>query len=111
MHNSPVSELAGGADVAQGAPVTFSALLRELRTRLQLTQEELASAANLSRRAVSDLERGVATTPQKETVRLLADALHLIGPARGPVRGGRARPSSSQRVRSSRGSGHAITAP
>jgi len=85
--------------VAQGAPVTFSALLRELRTRLQLTQEELASAANLSRRAVSDLERGVATTPQKETVRLLADALHLIGPARvqfEAVARGRPLPSGSE---------------
>ncbi len=64
------------------APVTFSDLLRRLRTRTRLTQEELASAANVSRRAVSDLERGVATTPQKDTLRLLADALHLIGPER-----------------------------
>ncbi len=64
------------------APVSFSGLLRRLRTQEQLTQEELASAASLSRRAVSDLERGVATTPQRETVRLLADALRLIGPAR-----------------------------
>jgi tetratricopeptide (TPR) repeat protein/transcriptional regulator with XRE-family HTH domain len=68
--------------VVEEGPVTFSAMLRRLRTDVRLTQEELASAANLSRRAVSDLERGVATTPQKDTVRLLADALHLIGPAR-----------------------------
>jgi tetratricopeptide (TPR) repeat protein/transcriptional regulator with XRE-family HTH domain len=80
MHNPP-SLLAGGTDVAE-APVTFSDLLRRLRTSARLTQEELASAANLSRRAISDLERGVATTPQKDTVRLLADALHLIGPER-----------------------------
>ncbi len=64
------------------APVTFSGLLRRLRAGSGLTQEELASAAKLSRRAVSDLERAVATTPQKDTVRLLADALHLIGPER-----------------------------
>ncbi len=64
------------------APVTFSDLLRRLRADARLTQEELASAANLSRRAVSDLERGVATTPQKDTVRLLADALDLLGPER-----------------------------
>jgi tetratricopeptide (TPR) repeat protein/transcriptional regulator with XRE-family HTH domain len=80
MHNPP-SLLAGGTDVAE-ASVTFSDLLRSLRTSARLTQEELASAANLSRRAISDLERGVATTPQKDTVRLLADALHLIGPER-----------------------------
>jgi tetratricopeptide (TPR) repeat protein/transcriptional regulator with XRE-family HTH domain len=61
---------------------TFAGLLRELRTSARLTQEELAEASRLSLRAVSDLERGVATAPQKETVRLLADALHLIGPAR-----------------------------
>ncbi len=64
------------------APVTFSGLLRRLRAGSGLTQEELASAAKLSRRAVSDLERAVATTPQRDTVRLLADALHLIGPER-----------------------------
>ena len=60
----------------------FSNVLRELRTRARLTQQELADAAGVSLRAVSYLERGVASTPQKETVRLLADALHLIGPER-----------------------------
>jgi transcriptional regulator with XRE-family HTH domain/tetratricopeptide (TPR) repeat protein len=68
--------------LAEEALLTFSALLRRLRINVRLTQEELANAADVSRRAVSDLERGIATTPQKETVRLLADALHLIGPAR-----------------------------
>jgi tetratricopeptide (TPR) repeat protein/transcriptional regulator with XRE-family HTH domain len=75
------------------ARVTFARLLRRLRTGAQLTQEELARAANVSVRAVSDLERGVATTPHRDTVRLLSDALHLIGPdraefeaaARGPA--------------------------
>jgi tetratricopeptide (TPR) repeat protein/transcriptional regulator with XRE-family HTH domain len=81
MHNPPVSQPAGGTHVAE-ATVTFSDLLRSLRAGARLTQEELASAANLSRRAVSDLERGVATTPQKDTVQLLADALHLLGPER-----------------------------
>jgi tetratricopeptide (TPR) repeat protein/transcriptional regulator with XRE-family HTH domain len=64
------------------APVTLAGMLRRLRTGAELTQEELAAAANLSVRAVSDLERGVATTPHRDTVRLLADALHLIGPVR-----------------------------
>jgi tetratricopeptide (TPR) repeat protein/transcriptional regulator with XRE-family HTH domain len=63
-------------------PVTFSSMLRRLRTGVPLTQGELARAANLSVRAVSDLERGVATTPHRDTVRLLADALRLTGPAR-----------------------------
>ena len=60
----------------------FAGLLRELRVAAQLTQEELAEAAGLSSRTVSDLERGVNRTTHKETARLLADALHLTGPAR-----------------------------
>jgi tetratricopeptide (TPR) repeat protein/transcriptional regulator with XRE-family HTH domain len=63
-------------------PVTFAGLLRRLRLQARMTQEELAGASGVSLRSVSDLERGRVTIPQKETVRLLADALHLIGPAR-----------------------------
>ena len=63
-------------------PPGFGSLLRRLRREARLTQEELAEAAALSVRAVAYLERGVVTTPQKETVRLLADALGLIGPVR-----------------------------
>ena len=63
-------------------PVTFAGLLRQLRTGAGLTQEELAEAASVSVRSVRDLERGRVATPQKETVRLLADALYLGGAAR-----------------------------
>ena len=63
-------------------PAGFAGLLRQLRREARLTQEELAAAAGLSVRAVAYLERGVVSTPQKETVRLLADALGLTGPAR-----------------------------
>jgi tetratricopeptide (TPR) repeat protein/transcriptional regulator with XRE-family HTH domain len=63
-------------------PVTFAALLRKLRAQARLTQEELAEATGLSPRSVSDLERGIAATPHRETVRLLADALRLLGSAR-----------------------------
>ena len=63
-------------------PVAFATVLRKLRTEARLTQEELAEAAGLSPRSVSDLERGIAATPRRETVRLLADALGLSGPAR-----------------------------
>ena len=50
--------------------------------RARLTQQEVADAAGLSLRTVSDLERGAAATPQRETVRLLAGALHLTGAER-----------------------------
>jgi tetratricopeptide (TPR) repeat protein/transcriptional regulator with XRE-family HTH domain len=63
-------------------PVPFARALRRLRTGAGLTQEELAGAAGLSPRAISDLERGMVTAPHKDTVRLLAEALHLDGPAR-----------------------------
>ena len=63
-------------------PVTFASLLRQLRTGAGLTQEELAEAASVSVRSIRDLERGRVATPQKETVRLLADALCLSNQAR-----------------------------
>jgi transcriptional regulator with XRE-family HTH domain len=61
---------------------TFGALLRQLRTRAGLTQEELARAASVSYRSISDLERGINQTARGQTARLLADALKLRGPAR-----------------------------
>ena len=63
-------------------PVRFAGMLRRLRAEAALTQEELAEAAGLNPRTISDLERGLATTPHKDTVRLLADALQLGGSAR-----------------------------
>jgi transcriptional regulator with XRE-family HTH domain len=79
---------ARGEAVAEPS-VTFAGLLRKLRTEARLTQEELAEAAGLSPRSVSDLERGIASTPRRETVRLLADALHLPGPGRADFEAGR----------------------
>ncbi len=61
---------------------TFAGLLRQLRLAAGLTQEQLATAAALSPRSISDLERGVNLTARRETVRLLADALSLTGAAR-----------------------------
>src|SRR5215472_16223164 len=62
--------------------VSFGSLLRRLRAEADLTQEELAGAAGLSARSVSDLERGVNLTARRDTARLLADALGLSGEAR-----------------------------
>ena len=45
----------------------FAGLLRLLRAEAGLTQEELAEAARLSPRSVSDLEGGVNRTARKDT--------------------------------------------
>jgi tetratricopeptide (TPR) repeat protein/transcriptional regulator with XRE-family HTH domain len=68
--------------VAEQPALSFAALLRQLRAEARLTQEELAGAAGLSPRSVSDLERGISRTAHKETARLLAGALGLAGPVR-----------------------------
>ena len=62
--------------------LSFGGLLRRLRNDAGLTQEELAEAASLSPRSVSDLERGVNLTARHDTARLLAGALGLTGPQR-----------------------------
>jgi tetratricopeptide (TPR) repeat protein/transcriptional regulator with XRE-family HTH domain len=62
--------------------LTFAGLLRRLRAEAGLTQEELAQAAGVSVRSVSDLERGVNLTARKSTAGLLAAGLGLTDPAR-----------------------------
>jgi tetratricopeptide (TPR) repeat protein/transcriptional regulator with XRE-family HTH domain len=68
--------------VAEQPGPGFAGLLRQLRTEARLTQEELAEAAGLSPRSVSDLERGIHRTAHKDTARLLACALGLAEPVR-----------------------------
>jgi predicted ATPase/transcriptional regulator with XRE-family HTH domain len=68
--------------VAEQPALSFAGLLRQLRDEAQLTQEELADAASLSPRSISDLERGINRTARKDTAVLLADALHLAEPVR-----------------------------
>jgi len=65
----------------QQAELSFAGLLRRLRAGAKLTQEELAAAAGVSPRAVSNLERGFSRTAHKDTAVLLAAALGLTGPA------------------------------
>jgi transcriptional regulator with XRE-family HTH domain len=72
VHQSPAGQ----------AAISFAELLRQLRVEARMTQEELAEAAGLSPRCVSDLERGVSRTARKETACLLADALAIGGSAR-----------------------------
>lgn len=54
---------------------SFGDLLRARRVASGLTQAELAERAGLSVRGLSDLERGVRTRPQRETVQRLLVAL------------------------------------
>jgi predicted ATPase/DNA-binding XRE family transcriptional regulator len=67
---------------AEQPALSFAGLLRWLRAEARLTQEELAEAARLSPRSVSDLERGINRTARKDTALLLADALGLAGRVR-----------------------------
>jgi tetratricopeptide (TPR) repeat protein/transcriptional regulator with XRE-family HTH domain len=68
--------------VAEQPGLSFAGLLRRLRGEARLTQEELAEAAGLSPRSVSDLERGINRTAHKDTAVLLAAALGLAEPVR-----------------------------
>jgi class 3 adenylate cyclase/transcriptional regulator with XRE-family HTH domain/tetratricopeptide (TPR) repeat protein len=90
--------------------VTFARLLRKLRIDARLTQEDLAEAASLSPRTISDLERGVHLTAQKETARLLADALHLTGVASAEFMAV-ARTRTPRRIRTSSAPAATWTAP
>jgi tetratricopeptide (TPR) repeat protein/transcriptional regulator with XRE-family HTH domain len=76
--------IARGLRVAEQPAISFAGLLRQLRAEARLTQEELAEAAGLSPRSVSDLERGINRTARKDTAVLLADALGLAEPVRAP---------------------------
>jgi transcriptional regulator with XRE-family HTH domain len=66
--------------VAEQAAPGFGRLLRQLRADAGMAQEELAEAASLSPRSVSDLERGINLTARKDTARPLAGALSLTVP-------------------------------
>ena len=66
--------------VTEQPALSFAGLLRRLRAEARLTQEELAAAAGVSPRSVSNLERSINRTAHKDTAVLLAGALGLIGP-------------------------------
>src|SRR5579859_2922708 len=68
--------------MAEQLALGFGALVRQLRAEAGMTQEELAEAASLSPRSVSDLERGIHRTARKDTAELLAGALGLAEPVR-----------------------------
>src|SRR5688572_16221469 len=56
---------------------SFAELLRALRVRAGLTQEELAERCGLTPHAISALERGARTRPYPHTLRAIGEALGL----------------------------------
>jgi transcriptional regulator with XRE-family HTH domain len=64
------------------ATARFGDLVRRYRLAAGPTQDQLAERAGLSKRGISDLERGARTRPQRETIHLLVDALGLSGAKR-----------------------------
>src|SRR6516165_9635296 len=70
------------AVMAERAVSGLAELLRQLRAGAGLTQQELAKAAGVSPRSVSDLERGINRTARRDTAVRLAGALGLAEPVR-----------------------------
>ena len=58
-------------------PTHFATLLKRYRQAAGLSQEALAARAQLSARAISDLERGINRAPRHDTLELLIEALPL----------------------------------
>src|SRR5579871_6726304 len=86
-----------------GKCVTLGSELRRHRVAAGLSQRELAERAGLSRRGLSDLERGVRRSPYPATVRRLAAALGLDEDARAAV------VAAAQRPLPATSAGHAAT--
>ena len=68
--------------MTEQATSELAGLLRQLQAGAQMTQQELAKAAGVSLRSVSDLERGINRTARQDTAVRLAGALGLAEPAR-----------------------------
>jgi tetratricopeptide (TPR) repeat protein/transcriptional regulator with XRE-family HTH domain len=77
MHVVVKGEAVGVAVTEEDHPFAF--LLRSLRMKAGLTQEELAKTTTLTARTISALECGDTLKPQKVTIKQLADALGLEG--------------------------------
>ena len=73
--------------------------IKTLRTAADFTLETLAERSGISARAISDIERGVSTSPQRRTVLALVDALNVDTAARdGLLRAARAQRRSQDAV-------------
>ena len=89
----------------------FAELLQRLRVRAGMTQEELAAAADVSPRTVSDLERGINRTARRDTAELLAGAMGLAGPEREQfLAAARGKPTAADRAARARATAEAAEA-
>src|SRR5687768_6133450 len=68
--------VAGDLGLADATPTVLGARIRAARIRRNLSLGDLASAAQVSRSLVSQIERGIAT-PSIETLRRLASAMSV----------------------------------
>jgi transcriptional regulator with XRE-family HTH domain len=66
--------------------MTFGARLLQHRKNAGLSQEELSACSGVSVRAISDMERGRARSPQRRTTEALLDALDLDETSRDELR-------------------------
>lgn len=87
-------------------PATNEPGLRFYRLRAGLTQEELASRAEVSVRGVANIEHGRVHRPHLYTLRRLADALGLSDGERDRFLHRRPRPAAPARAADARGAGH-----
>ena len=86
-------------------------LVRRHRSRLGLSQEDLAARAALSVRAIRDLERGRVATPRAQSVHRLASALRLAGSDLDELLAASAGPASIATAASAGPSAAALRAP
>jgi hypothetical protein len=69
----------GGPPRPAGGASSLAGLVRMLRERALLSQEELAERAGLSVRTIRGIESNRLNQPRGSSIRLLADALGLAG--------------------------------
>jgi tetratricopeptide (TPR) repeat protein len=77
--------MATGGNGAPSAGAAAPSMLAAYRRRALLTQEELADRSGLSVRTIRELEAGRVRRPRRESLRLLADALHLADQERAAL--------------------------
>ncbi|MBV8280578.1 MAG: helix-turn-helix domain-containing protein, partial [Candidatus Eremiobacteraeota bacterium] len=77
--------------------MAFGALLRRFRIDAGLSQAALAEAAGVSPSAIGAYEQGVHASPHRETIRLIAEALHLDPAGRLELEQAGRRPPKSSR--------------